>query len=184
MRRGDAVSLDVTAARETDELGKTQPWTFTEDRRLKVVVCNALKRENDGNAGYPLNSSVLVSLNRGENEVWIALTEREHPDVAYIAVHAPERGGVFYPEFELWDGLPGDVDSRGRIMARKFWNELKGSGFAIKRGQPSGNLYLRMRYYDTVGNYTPVLAGEKSYRVGGVSLGGRSHMYLSVPWGN
>jgi hypothetical protein len=185
------LAMDMTTARMTDEAGKTEPWTFTEDRRLKVVICNALKEQNDGNAGYPLNSAVRLSLNQGVNDVRITLTERPHPDVAYVVVNVPEPAvNWYYLDFELWAGPPpGDLPfgvSGGwtRPLDKKSWRDLKRGGFAVRRGQPTQDLYLRLRYEgpSNAQGTGPPSVEVLNYRVGDVALGGRRRMNLSVPW--
>jgi hypothetical protein len=185
------LAMDLTTARMTDEAGKTEPWTFTEDRRLKVVICNALKEQSDGNAGYPLQSAAIPVLNQGSNEVRITLTERPHPDVAYVVVGLPEpRANWYYLDFELWAGSPpGDVPfgtSSGwrSPLDRKSWQGLKHGGFEVRRGQPTQDLYLRLRYEGPSNSQGtgPPRVEVLNYRVGDVALGGRRRMNLSVPW--
>jgi hypothetical protein len=185
------LAMDLTTAHMTDEAGKTEPWTFTEDRRLKVVICNALKQQSDGNAGYPLQSAAIPVLNQGRNEVRIMLTERPHPDVAYVVVGVPEpRANWYNLDFELWAGSPpGDVPfgvSTGwrRPLDKRSWQDLKRGGFVVRRGQPTQDLHLRLRYEGPSNSQGtgPPSVEVLNYRVGDVTLGGRRRMNLNVPW--
>ncbi len=183
------LAMDVTTARMTNEAGKTDPWRFTEDRRLKVVICNALKQENEGNAGYPLKSAVLVSPRQGDNELRIALTERPHPDVAYLLVKASEPNvNWYYLDFELWAGAPGSVpfgSNSGtlRPIAKKSWRELRGIGFAIRRGQPTRDIHLRLRYEGPSSDgLTPPKVEVATHRIGDIVLGGRRSVTIPIPW--
>jgi hypothetical protein len=183
------LAIDVTTARTTNEAGKAEPWRFTEDRRLKVVICNALKQENEGNAGYPLKSAVLVSPRQGDNELRIALTERPHPDVAYLLVKASEPSvNWYYLDFELWAGAPGNIpfgSNSGtlRPITKKSWRELRGVGFAIRGGQPTRDLHLRLRYEGPSSDgLTPPKVEVATYRIGDIVLGGRRSVTVPIPW--
>jgi hypothetical protein len=182
-------AMDVTTARMTNEAGKTEPWRFTEDRRLKVVICNALKQENEGNAGYPLKSAVLVSPRQGDNELRIALTERPHPDVAYLLVKASEPNvNWYYLDFELWAGAPGSVpfgsnSGTFRPIVKKSWRELRGIGFAIRRGQPTRDIHLRLRYEGPSSDgLAPPKVEVATHRIGDIVLGGRRSVTIPIPW--
>ena len=183
------LAMDVTTARMTNEAGKTEPWRFTEDRRLKIVTCNALKQENEGNAGYPLKSTVLVSPRQGDNELRIALTERPHPDVAYLLVNASEPSvNWYYLDFELWAGAPANVpfgsnSGTFRPIAKKSWRELKGIGFVIRRGQPTQDMHLRLRYEGPSSDgLTPPKVEVATHRIGDIVLGGRRSVTVPIPW--
>jgi hypothetical protein len=183
------LAMNVTTARMTNEAGKTEPWRFTEDRRLKVVICNALKQENEGNAGYPLKSAALVSPRQGDNELRIALTERPHPDVAYLLVKASDpHVNWYYLDFELWAGAPGNVpfgsnSGTVRPIAKKSWRELKGTGFAIRRGQPTQNIHLRLRYEGPSSDgLAPPKVEVATHRIGDIVLGGRKSVTIPIPW--
>ena len=73
-------SLEKIVPRITDSSGRSDPWDFTEDRRLKSVLCGALKRPTSGNAGYDLRTVALLAPQKGENDVEITLTENERSD--------------------------------------------------------------------------------------------------------
>jgi hypothetical protein len=183
------LAMDVTVARMTNEAGKTEPWRFTEDRRLKVVICNALKQENEGNAGYPLKSALLVSPRQGDNELRIALTERPHPDVAYLLVRASEPSvNWYYLDFELWAGAPGNIpfgsnSGTFRPIAKKSWRDLRGVGFAIRAGQPTRDLHLRLRYEGPSSDgLTPPKVEVATFRIGDIVLGGRRSVTVPIPW--
>jgi hypothetical protein len=184
------LELDLTAAQSTDAAGKAGPWSFTEDRRLKAVICNALKNGNDGNAGYPMKSGLLLAPHQGENELPISLTENPHPDTAYLAVELESDPGVswYYLDFELWNGSPEGIPFQTKYegdpqpIAQKSWNDLRGSGFAVPADQAAQDLYLRLKYEGPSStDLAPPKVEFRTYQLGALDPGGRRGIRVAIP---
>lgn len=81
----DGHSLEEIAPRITHKSGSADSWEFTEDRRLKSVLCGAQKRSDwedpdPRNANYPFRAMMLLAPHRGENDLEIRLTKNSPPD--------------------------------------------------------------------------------------------------------
>lgn len=185
--------LDEIALRKTDDAGRTDAWEYTEDRRLKTVLCTALKRSNSGNSGYPLNTGVLLALHKGENDLTITLTETAHPDSAYLTVklYASPPYPWYSLQFELWGEPPlGEFHSSGRYsgagapIASKSWQDLQDGGFTITRHDARKKLYLRYFYERPAGEGNPLLPPTVTVAtvpLGKVKLGSRTVKAITLP---
>lgn len=80
----DGHSLEGIAPHVTHKSGRADSWEFTEDRRLKSVLCGAQKHPvwedpDPRNADYPFRAMMLLVPHQGENDIEIALTENPRP---------------------------------------------------------------------------------------------------------
>jgi hypothetical protein len=94
----------------------------------------------------------------------------------------------YYLDFELWAGAPGSVpfgsnSGSVRPIAKKSWRELKGIGFAIRRGQPTQDIHLRLRYEGPSSDgLAPPKVEVATHRIGDIVLGGRKSVTIPIPW--
>lgn len=165
------------AARETDEDGAVGEWKFSEDRRLKVVLCTASKETNSGNAGYPAQLKVLASIvGGGEYDVTFALTENPHPDVAYVIVKPT---GDFNRD---WYGLRFDVLIDGQVYASGGWPALRGSGFSLPASAEGHDVAVRYHFEGPGGSgLVPPYEELDTVALSGVSGGSRTSLEIRIP---
>jgi hypothetical protein len=76
----DSYSVEEIAPRITHRSGSADSWEFTEDRRLKSVLCGAQKPSDSRNGDYPFRTMMLVAPHHGENDIEITLTENSPSD--------------------------------------------------------------------------------------------------------
>lgn len=75
----DGHSLEGIAPRITHSSGSADSWEFTEDRRLKSVLCSAQKSSDSRNPDYPFRTMMLLAPHQGENDIEITLTKNSRP---------------------------------------------------------------------------------------------------------
>lgn len=97
----------------TNRHGRSQPFEFGDDHRLRPVLCAAEKnnsyRDNqDGYAGYAPTLSGMLFPHQGENNLALTLRENPHPGSAYLKIRLGADSKDQYGEFafELWDQPP------------------------------------------------------------------------------
>jgi hypothetical protein len=188
LRWEDALALADTMARTTDRAGRVETWEFDEDPRLKIVICNAWKNANDGNAGYPPESQVVLApAGGGEYQLHFALNENAHPATSFVTVAASggfEQQPWYALEFELWDGEPqGNFGQRDgpQPLQRKSWSELRGGGFTLPAAD-GRELNLRYHYEGPGGEgLVPPYNEVRTAAVGAVAGGTRRRIELTVP---
>jgi hypothetical protein len=181
-------SLEAISPKITGSSGQAEPWTFTEDRRLKSVLCGAQKLSNRGNAGYPMQTKALLAPHQGENELEITLSENQHSDTAYLVVSldtAPSYAW-YYLQFELWDGLPpaGFGSGGNSLIASESWQNIGNQGFTITPEHAGKELYLRYRYERPGGDSSalvPPAISVETMSVGKVELGKRKVKRVALP---
>ncbi|MDZ4868199.1 MAG: hypothetical protein SGI91_12840 [Alphaproteobacteria bacterium] len=189
MQWDGALALADTMARTSGRDGKVETWEFDEDPRLKIVICNAWKDANDGNAGYPAQTQVVLApAGGGEYKLSFALDETAHPDTAYLTF---DLSGAFaeqpwyYLTFEVWDGEPqsGFGDRTGpQPIARKQWGEIRGGGFTLPVADAARDLTLRYRYEGPNGpELGPPASEEHTLQVGPIAAGSRRRLSLTIP---
>lgn len=184
-----ALELADTMARTTDRGGRVETWEFDEDPRLKIVICNVWKNANDGNAGYPLESQiVLAPAGGGEYRLYFALSENAHPEISFVTVEATggfELQNWYTLVFEIWDGEPQSyVGARDgpQPLQRKSWSELRGGGFALPAAHGQSDLQLRYHYEGPGGEgLVPPYNEVRVLPVGTVPGGTRRRLNLVVP---
>ena len=184
-----SLALADTMARTTDRGGRVETWEFDEDPRLKIVICNAWKNANDGNAGYPAESQIVVApAGGGEYRLHFALGENAHPDTSFVTVEASggfERQSWYTLEFELWAGEPqGYFGQREgpQPLIRKSWSALRGGGFTLSAGDGQRDLTLRYHYEGPGGEgLVPPYNEVRTVPVGAVPGGTRRRHELTVP---
>jgi hypothetical protein len=186
----NALTLADTMARTTDRAGRVETWEFDEDPRLKIVICNAWKNADEGNAGYPAQSQiVLAPAGGGEYRLQFPLDENAHPDTAFVTV---DLSGTYNQHnwytlvFEVWRGEPqGYAGAREgpQPLARKSWSELRASGgFTLSAGDASHDLVLRYHYEGPGGEgLVPPYNEVRVVPVGTVPGGARRRLSLTVP---
>jgi hypothetical protein len=189
MRWAKELRLPETLARQSDRDGRIPTWEFIEDPRLKVVLCNAWKNANDGNAGYPSATkfAVLVPGDR-EYQLHFTLVETPHPAIAYLTVvlDGEYEQNWYYLDFELWAGEPekhfgSDLDGN-RPIRTTSWNELRGGGFAISAHDANQDLWLRYRYEGPSGeSLGPPYSEIRQIHVGAIEPGARKRLSLRIP---
>lgn len=186
------IAFDATGAHATDSSGEAEPWDFHEDRRMKAAFCSAVKASDSGNAGFPTGTAVLAPIQRGENEVEIALSENAHSDTAYLVVQLASvpRVGWFTLQYELWrdspEGLPagGDVASGRTPIATTDYSDVGKKDFSIPASESNGDLYLRY-YYEGPSSDTgigPPKDISRIVHVGPIEAGKRQTVLLDIPW--
>ena len=183
------LTLADTMARTTDRAGRVETWEFDEDPRLKIVICNAWKNANDGNAGYPAESQiVLAPAGGGEYRLHFALGENAHPDTSFVTVEASggfDRHSWYTLVFEIWAGEPqGYAGARDgpQPLQRKSWSELRGGGFALSAADGQSDLQLRYHYEGPGGEgLVPPYNEVHTVPVGAVAGGTRRRLELVVP---
>ena len=189
MQWESALALADTMARTTDRAGRVETWEFDEDPRLKIVICNVWKNPNDGNAGYPAESQiVLAPAGGGEYQLHFALSENAHPDTAFVTVEASgsfEQHPWYTLDFELWagepQGYPGARDGPQPLL-RKPWAELRGGGFTLSAADAQRDLTLRYHYEGPGGEgLVPPYNEVQAVAVGPVAGGARRRVLLNVP---
>ncbi len=184
-----ALTLADTMARSTDRAGRVETWEFDEDPRLKIVICNAWKNANDGNAGYPAESQiVLAPVGGGEYRLHFALSENAHPETSFVTVEASggfEQQNWYALVFEIWAGEPqGYFGAREgpQPLQRKSWSELRGGGFALPAADGQGDLQLRYHYEGPGGEgLVPPYNEVRTVPLGAVPGGARRRLDLVVP---
>lgn len=172
-------ALDPTMARRSNAEGAFEPWTFTEDPRLKTVACFALKEAAEDNAGYPAQTALTVGLVPGVTRpVVIRLRENAHPDTAFLVIDA--RAVTDSPwvqlSMELWDGRPtAPYGGEGpNFIARKGWNLDADGGFVLDARTANADLYLRSVYSDAHDG------AVKLFHIGPVAPGSRRRIVVRV----
>lgn len=183
------LSFAPTLARETDRDGRIPTWEFKEDPRLKIVICNAWKTPNDGNAGYPPASQLVVSIaSGGEYKLDFELVENPHPDLAFLTfdLSGDYDNGPYALQFELWSGNPvgyfGQHESSAQPFQTKSWQELRRGGFAIPSEVATQDMQLRYHYQGTdregyILNYNET----RTIQVGAIEPGTRKRLDLRIP---
>lgn len=184
-----ALTLADTMARTTDRAGRVETWEFDEDPRLKIVICKAWKNANDGNAGYPPESQVVLApVGGGEYKLHFALSENPHPEISFVTVEASggfDQHSWYTLVFEIWAGAPqGYAGSRDgpQPLQRKSWSELRDGGFALSAADGQSDLQLRYHYEGPGGEgFVPPYNEEITVPVGAVAGGTRRRLELIVP---
>jgi hypothetical protein len=189
MRWARELRLPETLARQSDRDGRIPTWEFNEDPRLKVVLCNAWKNANDGNAGYP-SATKLAVLVPGvrEYQLHFTLVETPHPAIAYLTVvlNGDYEQNWYYLDFELWAGVPerhfGSNLGGNRPIQTTSWKELRGGGFAISAHDANQDLWLRYRYEGPSGeSLGPPYSEIRQIHVGAIEPGARKRLSLRIP---
>lgn len=174
------LKLDEALIRKTDRHGRVPTWEFKEDPRFKIVICNASKNENDGNAGYPPVSQLLVSIaDGGEYKLDFVLVENPHPDIAFfeLDLSGDYEQPWFTLQFELWAG-----ENSAQPFQTKAWNELRGSGFAIPAATATQDLQLRYHYEGPGGEgLVPPYNEFRAIHLGAIEPGTRKRLSLRIP---
>jgi hypothetical protein len=190
MRWARELRLPETLARQSDREGRIPTWEFKEDPRLKVVLCNAWKNANDGNAGYPPATKFTVLVPGGrEYQLHFTLVETPHPAIAYLTVVLNGdyyEQNWYYLDFELWAGEPekhfGSDSGGKRPIRTTSWNELRGGGFAISAHEANQDLWLRYRYEGPSGeDLGPPYSEIRQIHVGAIEPGARKRLSLRIP---
>lgn len=176
-------------ARETDRDGRIPTWEFKEDPRLKIVICNAWKNANDGNAGYPSASQLIFSIaGGGEYKLDFSLVENPHPDIAFLAfdLSGDYEQAWYTLQFELWAGEPvgyfGSREGSAQLFNTKAWNELRGNGFALPAATAAQDLQLRYHYEGPGGEgLVPPYNEIRTIHLGAIEPGTRKRFSLQIP---
>jgi hypothetical protein len=180
MRWKYVLEPDEALIRETDRNGRVPTWEFKEDPRFKIVICNASKNANDGNAGYPPVSQFVISIaGGGEYKLDFALLENPHPDIAFLELDLS--GDYAQPwftlQFELWAG-----EDSAQPFQTKAWNELRGSGFTIPAATATQDLRLRYHYEGPGGEgLVPPYNEFRTIHLGTIEPGTRKRLSLRIP---
>lgn len=189
MRWETTLTLADTMARATDRSGRVETWEFDEDPRLKVVICNAWKNANDGNAGYPSESQIVFApAGGGEYQLHFVLDEKPHPDTSFVTVEASgglDRQSWYTLTFELWAGEPqgyfGERDGP-QPLQRRSRSELRHSGFTLSAADARRDLTLRYHYEGPGGDgLVPPYNEIRTVPIGVVAGGTRRRIELTVP---
>jgi hypothetical protein len=180
MRWKYALGLDEALIRETDRHGRVPTWKFIEDPRFKIVICNASKTANDGNAGYPPVTQFVLSIaGGGESKLDFALVENPHLDIAFLELDLSGDYGQrwFILQFELWAG-----EGSAQPFQTKAWNELRGNGFAIPAATATQDLHLRYHYEGPGGEgLVPPYNELRTIHLGAIEPGTRKRLSLRIP---
>lgn len=174
------LKLDEALIRETDRHGRVPTWEFKEDPRFKIAVCDAWKNANDGNAGYPLASQIVVSIGGdGEYKLDFALVENPHLDIAFLELDLS--GDYQQPWFTLNFQL-SEGQGSAQPFQTKAWNELRGSGFAIPAATATQDLHLRYHYEGPGGEgLVPPYNEVRMIHLGAIEPGTRKRLSLQIP---
>lgn len=189
MQWENALQLADTTARTSGRDGRVETWEFDEDPRLKIVICTVWKDANEGNAGYPAESQiVLAPAGGGEYRLKFALNENPHPDTAFLALDLSgsfENQNWYYLDFEVWLGEPqGYVNANEgpQPLLRKKWSELRGAGFTLPAADTQNALTLRYRYEGPAGpDLGPPYSETVSVPIGPIAAGTRRRVALTIP---
>jgi len=173
------VAVDPAQARRSDAEGAFEPWSFTEDPKLKTVACFALKEAAEDNAGYPAQAAMTVGLARGiTHPAKIELRENAHPDTAYLVVDARAETDSPWVQLslELWDGRPtaGYGGTGYNFIERKGWNLDADGAFVLDARSANADLYVRTVYREQNDG------AVKLFHIGPVTLGTRRRIILNV----
>lgn len=189
MQWESALKLEDTAARTTGPDGRIDTWEFEEDPRLKIVICNAWKHADDGNAGYPPETQIVAApAGGGSYTLQFALRENPHPDTSFLAL---DLSGAFSEKnwftlvFELWEGEPqgyvGSTDGP-QPLVRKTYAQLEG-GFTLSSMQAANGLTLRYHYEGPARGegLAPPYSEVQLVPVDPIPAGARHRIALTIP---
>lgn len=186
-----ALELEDASARTTGRDGRTEAWEFEDDPRLKIVVCNAWKDADDGNAGYPVATQIVAAPSGGGGyRLQFGLQENAHPDVSFLALDLSGtfvNHNWFYLDFELWAGAPqGAMGARDgpQPLGRKSYRELNG-GFRMPAHEAASAMTLRYRYEGPASGdgLTPPYSEVHEMTVEPIAQGSRRTVPLTIPAG-